>query len=472
MSTALQEVGGYENTFIDVPHERYMCKICLHPCHDAYLSGCCGHNFCKSCLDEFKRIARSQICPFCRNDECTTVPNKQADREIRSLQVMCTNKERGCEWQGELNDINSHLRNNDGCQFEDVKCSNECGKMLQRQYLTSHVENECPGRIVKCELCQVTGRHRFIEGEHKEHCPKLSLPCPNKCEVGSVPHEDMEAHRKECPLEMVQCEYHNVGCEERMMRKKKRNHEEERMEEHLLMIKLKLAKTEESLAATEAKLSSTDAKLFQTENKLAANETKLLSTETRLDSLEVMVHHLINTTGTSSNLIESIQWYSHLTTLTMTVTGITQVCPVIVKMSNFTYYKTRGINWYSEPFYSHETGYKLCLLVYPDGNGDGKGTHLSVYLNIMKGSHDDELTWPLRGKFEITLLNQLNNSEHCSRSVIINNDHRYTGRVTRRYRAVGGFGVSKFVSHEDLLKVTIKCQYLKETCVFFKINLL
>ena len=46
---------------------------------------------------------------------------------------MCTNKERGCEWQGELNDINNHLGNNDGCRFEDVKCSDECGKMLQRQ---------------------------------------------------------------------------------------------------------------------------------------------------------------------------------------------------------------------------------------------------------------------------------------------------------------------------------------------------
>jgi len=36
------------------------------------------------------------------------------------------------------------------------------------------------------------------------------------------PHEDMKAHRKECPHEMVQCDYHNVGWEERMMHKRKR----------------------------------------------------------------------------------------------------------------------------------------------------------------------------------------------------------------------------------------------------------
>jgi len=47
----------------------------------------------------------------------------------------------------------------------------------------------------------------------------------------------MEAHRKECPLEMVQCEYQNVGYEERMMRKRKGEHEEEKMEAHLLLTK-------------------------------------------------------------------------------------------------------------------------------------------------------------------------------------------------------------------------------------------
>ena len=35
-------------------------------------------------------------------------------------------------WQGELNAINNHLGNNDGCEFEEMKCSNECGKMIER----------------------------------------------------------------------------------------------------------------------------------------------------------------------------------------------------------------------------------------------------------------------------------------------------------------------------------------------------
>jgi len=34
-------------------------------------------------------------------------------------------------------------------------------------------------------------------------CPKFPLLYPNKCKVESVSRENMEAHRKDCPLEMV-----------------------------------------------------------------------------------------------------------------------------------------------------------------------------------------------------------------------------------------------------------------------------
>ena len=70
---------------------------------------------------------------------------------------MYTNEERGCKWQGEMNDINSHLVRSDGCQFENVNCPNECGMTLQRRYLTSHVDNECPCYKVNCQYCHIRG---------------------------------------------------------------------------------------------------------------------------------------------------------------------------------------------------------------------------------------------------------------------------------------------------------------------------
>ena len=103
------------------------------------------------------------------------------------------------------------------------------------------METECACCKVTCQYCNCRGECQFIEGQHKEECPKLPLPCPNKCEVGSVLCEDMEAHRKECPLEMIQCEYHNVGCEVRMTCRDMERHRMEKMEDHLIMATQKLS---------------------------------------------------------------------------------------------------------------------------------------------------------------------------------------------------------------------------------------
>ena len=198
--------GGYEYQFVVTPSDMLVCKICHCPSREPRLTVCCGHTFCSSCLEGAKRATMiSDACPVCRNEEFVTVPNKQVDRAVRSLHVFCTNKDKGCEWQGEVNNIVIHLRNSDGCQFEEVPCANNCGNYLQRRYLASHVEDKCVRRRVDCYYCHVIGEHRFIDGEHKEQCPKYPINCPNNCEVENIPREDIDKHRKVCLLEEVTC---------------------------------------------------------------------------------------------------------------------------------------------------------------------------------------------------------------------------------------------------------------------------
>ncbi|XP_065902702.1 TNF receptor-associated factor 4-like [Dysidea avara] len=458
------EIGGYEQQFMDTPHDSlwYICKICIHPCQDAYICGCCGHNFCKSCLNN-----ASSTCPVCQNEELTTFPNAQADQEIEGFYAMCINKEVGCEWQGELTDITNHLENSNGCQFEEVKCSNECGKMLQRQHLISHVETECLHRKVDCRYCHIIGEHQYIEGEHKEQCPKHPLPCPNKCKVRKITREIMQAHRKECPLEIVQCGYHNMGCEERMMRKRKKKHERDKMKEHLLMMKLKWYKE-----VYEAKLASTEAKLALAEATLASAEAKLSLTNPHCNT-EVMLHHLIKSSGHSRMVIYPPQWPIYLTTMATNNTGVVKMCPVIMKMANVASIKEEEVCWQGEPFFSQPNGgYKMSLSVLPAGNGDGKGTHMSVYLCLMKDhAYDGGLTWPLWGKFEVKLLNQISDCEHYSGIVLFSDGipHIAASRVIDGDNGVG-WGKPKFISNEALQKVTSTCQYLKDDCVFLQIS--
>ena len=66
----------------------------------------------------------------------------------------------------------------------------------------------------------------------------------------------MEAHRKECPLEMIQREYHNVGCEVRMARKDQEKHENEKIQGHLVMTKGELDNTQHELADTKTQLAT------------------------------------------------------------------------------------------------------------------------------------------------------------------------------------------------------------------------
>ena len=211
----MSRAGGYDykfsEQFVSTPLDRYFCVICQHPSRDPHLSVCCGHVFCKSCIDKVK-----SACPVCRDKNFVTFPNKQLDREIKNLDISCTNIAKGCMWQGKLGKIDDHLGKKGNCQFEEVKCINECGQKIQRWYLTPHIETECPRCEVTCQYCCDTGEHQHIEGKHKEECPRFPVPCPNKCKVKAVPREDMQKHRGECQLELIGC---SNKCGEKLKRR-------------------------------------------------------------------------------------------------------------------------------------------------------------------------------------------------------------------------------------------------------------
>ena len=61
---------------------------------------------------------------------------------------------------------------------------------------------------------------------------------------------------------------------------------------------------------------------------------------------------------------------------------------------------------YSDYFYTSEFGYKMCAKIYMNGDGFGKGTHLSLFFVVMKGEYDALQTWPLQKKITMILLDQ------------------------------------------------------------------
>ena len=133
-------------------------------------------------------------------------------------------------------------------------------------------------------------------------------------------------------------------------------------------------------------------------------------------------------------------------------------------MSGYASKKMNEVYWCSDPFYTKEEGYKIILKVFPDGFSNGKGTHLSVCLYLMEGPYDDMLCWPLKGKFEVKLLNQLSNINHHS----VN--HNINGRPNR---IVSNSGNTKEIwNHPRFINTAalLGSDYLRDDSLFFEVS--
>lgn len=75
----------------------------------------------------------------------------------------------------------------------------------------------------------------------------------------------------------------------------------------------------------------------------------------------------------------------------------------------------RSISIYSAPFYTSKRGYKMCARLYPNGDGMGKGSHLSLFFVVMRGDFDALLQWPFKQRVTFALINQLG-GEHVTDS--------------------------------------------------------
>jgi TNF receptor-associated factor 4 len=133
-------------------------------------------------------------------------------------------------------------------------------------------------------------------------------------------------------------------------------------------------------------------------------------------------------------------------------------------MNNFDQHKKDEDVWMSPSFYSHPRGYKMCLGVVANGNGEGEGTYMSVFIYIRRGEYDNILKWPFQGTIPICLVGEgrVVNLQH-TRTLICTTASPLE-RVTEGDCSENGFGFYQFMPHSSLNS------YLRNDSLHFRIS--
>ena len=198
-------------------------------------------------------------------------------------------------------------------------------------------------------------------------------------------------------------------------------------------------------SATRVHLDLACVKLKNTEDELDKVKNQLRDIEDKFDKTVTLLNETMAASKKAMGLLE-LSRVKHTNVFLWRIDGFSQI---LKKAKN----EGKEII-YSDPFYTKtETdgfGYKLKVLIYPDGTGDGKNTHLSVFIIIMKGEYDAILPWHFSKKVMFTLIDQqdeLGKRENKTIEFIGQNTSSFTRPTTEENIAIG---FHCFISHEEL----------------------
>ena len=334
---------------------------------------------------------------------------------MKSLLIACNNF---CGWKGELRSLDKHIE--EECENAFVQCPNMCcsgNTSVLRQNLKHHLNFKCPRRKQVCEQCGQTS-------EHLNHqwftCPKRQYSCPH-CNEAGCHDERTTTHLSVCRKVKIRC--HKCSIEIFRMDEAK----------HYLTC------THEPV----------NCKYYN----IGCKETPLRKdAETHEKDTQL---HLAIATDKVLELTNALFLKNMMT----------------FKVTNFNTKKITKQGFFSPPFFTSRSGYKVCVRVDANGSGSGEGTHVSVYAYLMKGDNDASLTWPFTGTVTIELLNQLEDDNHDEVSFTFPAEEKAGRRVFIDGRAIDGYGIPRFISYDNLgYQPDNNSQYLKDDTLVFRVS--
>lgn len=449
--------GGYDCTLVSPPplHIQTECSVCLQILKEPCIISCCGHKFCRECIEQVKTSGKD--CPLCNSPDFSFMCEHSLDRTLKDLDVFCTHQTEGCEWTGKLRELESHLNGSSsqaiGCQFVEVDCLYQCGEFLQRRFITAHQTGQCKRRPYSCDYCRdFSSTFQDVTDNHYSTCSKYPIPCPNECPAHTLERQNMAKHlESECTLAVVSCPFQYAGCDVSLPRRDMSEHTRD-MSTHFML----LGCFTQQLAQENRDLRS---QIVRIEEEAKKEQTALCEKLSKLSSACCISNHHIQHCELSER--ESGKGYMHVTTVSCSTIEMTQemelrrmyfsVLPYKFRIENFLSYKG-GPVVYSPVFYTHPFGYKFRLKVFRTQYSKvlSLDAFTSVYVEIMAGPFDDTLKWPFKGSVTVQIVNQLSDCNHYEKTL------HFSDRTYQNNRIKPGDGVDimsgmkAFIYHKRL----------------------
>ncbi len=445
-----QFLVGFDCEFIDKPKELQTdCPICLHLLRDPYQATCCGYIYCKSCIDGVH--SKSKVCPTCNSREFNIFPDKRLHKSLYGFKVWCDKKESGCNWSGELRDLDAHQNLEPsseeerylGCEYAEIECLFNCGKSFTRRMLNNHETEICELRPYVCQFCNdYSSTYITVVDHHQPECLFRTVPCPNLCGI-SPEKRFLEQHLEdECelrPPDKIPCDFSFAGCTEMVPPGEMKKHLEVNMCDHLSLMATNYMNMRERMLELQSHLDENNRYVEELRLEKRELENQFHGEMQGIHELHMEIRELRSRQEENSQLIEQLQANS-------------SVIPLTFILDDYQNRRVSGdMGWSSSPFYTHDRGYRMVLCVDIGGNGVGKGIYMSVFLSILKGDYDTKMKWPFRGSVTVQLMNWRDSGMHHTEVIKYHDQTPIStaGRVMEGRRSKP-WGKGKFIKHDDL----------------------
>ncbi|XP_051867942.1 TNF receptor-associated factor 5-like isoform X2 [Pristis pectinata] len=409
---------------------------------------------------------------------------------IDHLQTVCEYREEACQYC-KVNLVFKNIKDHEvtTCPKYPIHCTNNCGGSFMRSELDAHL-TICPEAEVECNYrkygCHAREKRRKIK-EHEHSCLNehllLVVKNNNKLE-GQVmaPNINLLMKLQIFDLQKTLCE---------------RNHIITQLEEQINKLDIKVAQLSELI-------SKNDDEVAKTQKILAGHADKIITIEQhsqqlcrRLDqernnevaTLKEVIHVLKEKVECAENNIASLVSFepclkqhelllnAHKKLLEKTnerfrvLEAAGYNGKLIWKICNYRRRKQEAaegtaLSLFSQPFYTSRCGYRLCARAYLNGDGAGKGTHVSLFFVVMKGEYDSLLMWPFKQKVTLTLLDQSPKKHHLIELFKADANSTSFKRPVSEMNIASG--CPRFVSHA-ILEGGKTGTYIKDDTLFIKV---